>query len=122
MAARAERLIGRPLACAAHLNSARDPWVAAQRLIDRLRPPELWMGGTGSKRLLLGSTRASAASSVGALGGALLTTARELATNADHPWRRTRRAQPFTTPAMLQEDSTEGARRGYFARVAASER
>lgn len=122
MTARAERLVGRPLLSAAHLSDARDSWAAAQRLIDRLHPPEQWMGGSGSGRLLIGSTRSSAASSAAALGGALLTTARELTTNADHPWRRTRRAQPFTTPAVLHEDPTEGARRGYFDRVAASAR
>jgi hypothetical protein len=90
--------------------------------MDRLQPPERWIGGSGSGRLVLGSTRSSAASSAEALGKALLTTAHELMTNADHPLRRTRRAQPFTTPAMLQEDPTEGARQVYFDRVAESER
>lgn len=117
MLGRAQHLLGTPLPVGLlqRLSSART-WKALLAALDRYRPPQRSVLGTG--RLLMTSTRWSTGTSLGHLARATWVEAvRPALHESDHPWRRpsTRETATLSTVAdMAIVPIAESAGRGDF--------
>jgi len=117
MLGRAQHLLGTPLPrdLLDELSGAR-AWKSLLAVLDRYRPPQRSVLGTG--RLLMTSTRSSTSASVGHLARASWVEAVKPALQEkEHPWRKRsarREAVPSTTVDVITQTLAESAPRSGF--------